>query len=374
MSNDIYPAILQLMPDEAIRQLQNAINTEFMRRHSGQGPDGVAGPSYESLVEKFGADGSKKLNLDNSGYLEKTKPTPRFELGQIPFPVDFDEDLNVFVYTPRGYILDELVRVLGYNVAVSPEVRELADGNLEILIEPMLYLGERVSIRNLPKGKTVKMVETLDEFVAWHKRTEAIDTTPVPYIGQSFDPELALVEYKGHTLSTEHKSTRGVFTATPFLVGKSIDVISNSNVPALINRGHVKPTVMLERCPMVKSVFVQVGMHLIRVMTNRTPYSRFCPSPVEGRVSSLDLRAAVNITKGMRDCFGNVMPWTELLNDEGLDLEISLHGSFDVETGMIKTGMGGVSFVSYDTSGELLAGLLSDSSKCMAFELDGALV
>lgn len=372
MSNDIFPTLVQLLPTEALEKLQNAIYAEFLRRQ-GSGPQGEAGPSYESLVEQFGEEGNKKLQLNSACYLQQMKSTPRFELGQIPFPVDFDEDLNVFVYTPRGYILDELVRILGYNASVSPDVRELVDGNLEILIEPMLYLGERVSIRNLPKGKTVTMAETLEDFVAWYKRTDATDFTLVPYIGHSTDPELALVEYKGQPLSTEHQSSRGVFTATPFLVGKDIDVLSNSNVPALIERGQVMPTVMLDRCPMVKSVFVQVGMHLIRVLTNRTPYSRFCPSPAESRISALDLRAAVNITKGMRDCFGNVMPWTELLGDEGLDLEIGLHGRFNVETGIIKTGSGVVKFVPRDSIGEHLTGLLCDNSKCVAFELDGAL-
>lgn len=372
MSNDIFPTLVQLLPSEALEKLQNAIYAELLRR-CGSGPQGEAGPSYEALVEQFGEDGNKKLQLDNSGYRQSMKPTPRFELGQIPFPVDFDEELNVFVYTPRGFILDELVRVLGYNVSVSPDVRELVDGNLEILIEPMLYLGERVSIRNLPKGKTVQMAETLDDFVSWYKRTDATDLTPVPYIGQSFDPELALVEYKGHSLSTEHKSSRGVFTATPFLVGKSIDVMSNSNVPALVERGQVKSTVMLERYPMVKSVFVQVGMHLVRVLTNRTPYSRFVPAVTENGFSVLDLRAAINITKGMRDCFGNVMPWTELLDEAGLDLEIGLHGNFNTQTGIVKTGPGTVNFTSYDKAGELLADLLQSNSKCMAFELDGAL-
>lgn len=365
--------LVQLLPDDELVELLAEVQREYARRHA-VGTAGLVGESYESLVEKFGVDGNKKLQLDNSGHLQQMKPTPRFELGQIPFPVDFDEDLNVFVYTPRGFILDELVRILGYNVNVSPDVRELVDGNLEILIEPMLYADVRVSIRNLPKGKTVPMAETLEDFVGWYKRIDATDLTPVPYIGQSFDPEVALVEYKGHSLSTEYKSSRGVFTATPFLVGKAIDVMSNSNVHALIDRNLVSPSVMLERCPIVKSVYVDVGGHLIRVLTNRTPYSRFCPSPTEGRTSTLDLRAAVNITKGMRDCFGNVMPWTELLGDEGLDLEISLHGNFNNEAGIIKTGMGTVSFTSYDTVGESLDTLLKSNSKCMAFELDSAFV
>ncbi len=369
MNNQIIKEVLKNLPKDSLSQLLAAVQYEMLQRDSAGHET-----SYESLVDRFGIDGQKQM--PQSG--DVVRQGERYLMGDIPFTMSFDNDTNCFVYTPKGPMLTLLISAFSKSY-VHQSIRDIANENIEIHIDPMLFKDDVIHLHNFVEDRTVPLAETLEQLVNWYRLQDKIDINDVPYVGgcnsEDVIDEFVLGEYKDNQMARSVDWRGYTFKSAPFRVGTAINVQALSNVGLLIMEGAIAGTTKLEPLPNVTSVFVDVGGYLIRVMTGRIPYSRFAPAQVQGdRNAVLELRAAVNISKGHKDCFGNNIPWTELLGEEGIDLEIRLNGSFNNGVGVMATGNGKVDFFAHDEIGSTLKELLLPTSKCVAFDIDAKLV
>lgn len=372
MQQDFLNAVLNHLPLEKLDAILHAVQAEVARRQPVHRES-----TYEALVNRYGLDGNAQLNLSNAGHEEIIPGPPAYLLSDLPFDASFDNDLNAFVYSPKGEQLREL-KLAFTGSLVHPDILALVDDNLEILIEPTLIQTSPVRLYNPVIGRYVQVNETLAEIVTWYTKSTEINFHDIPYVGGFYKAtaeQTSLLAFGGHDMVTEVEWKGRKFKTAPFKTGSTVNVQVCSNIPQLIEEGVVPVTTHLEKHPIVKSVFVEVGGALIRVLTGRLPYSRFVQSHVAGdRGTRLDLRAAVNITRDMKDCFGNVIPWTGALGDDGLDLEVGLHGTFYNETGNLSMGAGVVNFTAHDTIGEVLHPLLKPTAKVRAYDIDSALL
>lgn len=372
MTPDFYSNVVKLLPNESLQAVLHAAQLEIIRRSpSSAGQAGRPGPSYQDLVNRYGLDGNAQL-----GYQEISPRPAAYLLSELPFKASYDNDLNAFVYSPKNEQLKELKE--SFSSSSDEALRELVDGEVEILIEPTLVKTSSVKLYNPASGKYVLLYKNLAELVSWYIESTEVNFHEIPYIGSFYlatADRTSMLAFGDQSMITEVKWKDYTIRSAPFKTGATVNVQGCSNIPQLVEDGVVPVTTHIEQYPIVKSVFAEVGGSLIRVMTGKLPYSRFTKSHVVGDPAGrLELHAAVNITRDMTDCFGNVIPWTAALNGDGLDLEIALHGSFNNGTGFLTTGTGTVNFTAHDQFGEVLCKLLKPTAKVHAYDLDATLV
>lgn len=377
MNPELISAILKGLPIETLGKIVKLLEAELQSR----APAAPIDTSYDALVQRFGVDGNAQLKLASAGHHKITPQTVELDtaerpylLGDLPFVTNFDQDLVAFVYEPTGKIKRKFAKAMSQDF-IPHAMRLQVVGAFEILIDPELGRSSRINVRNIDSGVIIPMTETLEQFIEWYNREDRHGLfEQAPFYPKPFG-NFSLIEFEGRSVVRDIEWEGLVFKTAPYRTGNTFNVNTLSNLDQLIEAGEVPNTALLERNPTITSVYVKVGNHLIRVMTQDLPYSRFVPSHLPNDFSSrLDLRVAINITPNMEDAFGEVIPWTKLLSNEGLDLEIGLHGSFTSETGIMNLGKGSAKFFVHDELGDLLTQLLTDRTEVLAVSVDGAIV
>lgn len=382
MRKDIFTRLIELLPNEDLGVMINQIQMELIRRNPPQGPAGAPGASYADLINRYGADGNNQLRQHIEGRIETIAPQEApvddcYLLADIPFQANYDTRTDKFVYTPTGRARRLLRKAYDID-CIDPKLRMAFLTEFEILINPKLIKHSSLAIHKLDTGEITELTLRLETLVKWHmEKFKTAPVEPIPY-HPSFYEETAdrynVLEFNGQSLVSEIDWEDLVFKSAPFRTGVALNANAFSNLSQLIEVGEVPESAHLGKSPTVNSVFVRIGDSLIRVMTGNIPYSRFASSSQADHLEVLELRAAVNLTNGQLDCFGNVIPWAKILKEPGLDLEISLTGFFNADIGHLATKKGSAKFTAHDSTGEAVASILEKELEVVAFTLTGDIV
>jgi len=398
-----YSDLVKLFPAGVLVQLAEAITVELRNRSNDYNSTNL-----EDLRARYGLDGNRLLNLPMQGYHEQMpnqfgmgvpnqmnlppvnyhqNPPASFggvqtayELNDLPFSTTFDIDFNKFVYRPTGHGLKSLQELFGSSLI--EEVRRLANDDMEIFIDPTLLPHGQVHLHNAPIGSTITIAATLRQLVDWYKGLppvleESVVNEPLRYVGGWYgngDQDQVLMEYDGKSLVAEGEVNGDLVKGIPFKTNRTIQLFPHSNMPELLKQGRIRVGATVERHPVVKSVYVEVGGHMLRAITNINPTARFQPSAESTIYKLLDMRVGIELKAGMTDCFGEVIEWSNLLGEETIMLDLTLAAKYNPERAEVVTTIRPAEFIHNGPKGSYLSSLLS-MSDCgiRAFDLNAVI-
>ncbi|ABY63109.1 hypothetical protein ST201phi2-1p282 [Pseudomonas phage 201phi2-1] len=398
-----YSDLVQLFPSDVLVQMAEAITVELRNRNTSHNST-----KLEDLRERYGADGNRLLQLPVSGYHEHMlnqfgmgvpgqmnlppvnyNQVPQasfgsvqtaYELNDLPFSTTFDIDFNKFVYRPTGHGLKSLQELFGSSLI--EEVRRLANDDMEIFIDPTLLPNGQVHLHNAPIGSTITIAATLRQLVDWYNGLppvleESVVVEPLRYIGGwsvHGDQNQLLLEYDGKSLEAEGEINGNQVKGVPFRANRTIQLIPNSNIPELMEQGRINVGATIERLPAIKSVYVEVGGHMLRAVTKTNPTAQFQPSLESTLFKLLDMRLGIELKAGMTDCFGEIIEWSHLLGDETITLDLTLAARYNPDRAEIVTTTTPVEFIHNGPKGSYLSSLLSmPNCGILAFDLSAVI-
>lgn len=382
--NTLIKKFVKSLSDTELDTLRQVAQYEYTVRHmtGPAGPVGPPGPSYQDLVDRYGSDGHKLIQEATTGHAESLVITKnevsedRLLLDDLPFDVTYDDATKVMVYTVGREDLKKLVDPKsGFvkNPIIGQLISECVD--VEILIDPMLHSDSPLCISARNGGEKFRwhIPSTLVKLVEWYNliRVDEELYKYQPVIKANEAEALNLLSYNGQSLVREVVWMGRTYKTAPFRTDVKINTTSCSIIPELVEAGRIHPATHLDKSPVVTSMYVQVGKHLFRVMTNTLPQARFVETPYFDGNEILQFEVGTNLSEDGTDCFGNDVPWLDVDSLGGsMSLIIEVSGTFRPETGaMALTGRGRL--VGRGPAGPIVAELLGDSIEVVGFTIDG---
>lgn len=375
---------MQLLEDSELHDLTMLCHMETIRRH-GHGPAGPSGPAgavKNLLIERYGIDGRKQTGKDllEEGYIE---PSAKYLLDEIPFAMSFDEALGYFSYAPTGEHASEIRKLFASNQGTAL----IADcDKFEILIQPRLEYYSQVIIRVSQVGQEpvdFLYPRPLKWFVEWYCGVDADIKRREQFVPIYLRPVVfgegaqLLTEFDGKDITQQYTVRGQTYLIAPVLVNKPIDLNAASTLGALIRDGvltsHCEPGKQMA----VKSIYLNVGGHLVRMMTNKLPRASFCPAinPTTGNMV-LDLTATTHLKKSDTDAFDESYEFMTLVNDDDqIAIEVRIHGSYNLQTGELAFSAAPVRITANGgTRSQILCSLLHEQVRVLAVEPVGDIV